>query len=179
MRSKDYIGALVLSHCLTAPCSARGLSATVSAMASSRALRVAAALFYPTTLLRSCRMAGTPRGRRFPGDDRQRSVPDEGRSAPGRILLSLEAGCAEGRAHHSCQGKRNFRLFRTQLKPWRITHVKQGRPPLPVGCGAVNPGGARSRSTVSGWVLRGRGRSTTGSFTSPPRISRLCIQGRF
>ena len=36
-------------------------------------------------------------GRRVPGHDRRRSVPDEGRRAAGRILLSAEAGRAEAR----------------------------------------------------------------------------------
>ena len=36
-------------------------------------------------------------GWRVPGHDRRRSVPDEGRRAAGRILLSAEAGRAEGR----------------------------------------------------------------------------------
>jgi hypothetical protein len=36
-------------------------------------------------------------GRQVPGHDRRRSVPDEGRRAAGRILLSAEAGRAEAR----------------------------------------------------------------------------------
>jgi Protein of unknown function, DUF417 len=50
-------------------------------------------------------------GRRVSGHDRQRSVPDEGRRAAGRILLSAEAGRAESREVISNQPTMILRRF--------------------------------------------------------------------